>query len=725
MATSKRAGAVEAEPYASSFGHLRDELARIEWLVRGQVVRARHALGDGPYRGLVISEADVDALLARSPGLPGWDIATIGPSLDQADAIAAELAERIEERRTQTSIALRLGQLQERFGLERFDLDVVMISLAPELDLRFERLYAYLHDDVTRKRPTVDLVLLLLCRSLEERMQARGRFAASAPLIRHGIVRLLAEPTTAKLAAPIKLDDRIVDWLHGSDELSVPLAPYARRIAPRRDLAELVIDTAVRGQLERLAQDAVPPVVYLHGATGSGKQTVAEAYAAQTGRALIALDAARLEGLADDAAEAVIVAAGREAWLADDVLLVEHADVLLAGERRSARAALLDIAGAAPVPIVLAGEAAWELHDVLRERTCLRISIGPPGLAGQEELWTIALAAISSGEPLDVADLAARFRLSSGQIHDAVATARGIAHARGTTPVLADLVDACRNQATRRFGPLARKVTARSRWDDLVLPPDRIDRLRELCDHAQHRSLVLDRWGFEQRLTTGKALSGLFVGAPGTGKTFAASIVAAELGLEMFQIDLASIVSKWVGETEKNLSRVFDEAEHGQSVLFFDEADSLFGKRTEQRDASDRYANLETSYLLQRIEAYQGIVILASNFRRNLDEAFVRRLRFIVDFPVPDERDRLKIWERIWPAEMPRAADLDLPWLAHNFELAGAYIRNVALASAFLAAAEGERVAQRHVLHAAKREYQKLGKMVNDSLFKGAGQGAG
>ncbi|MCW5801358.1 MAG: ATP-binding protein [Deltaproteobacteria bacterium] len=253
-------------------------------------------------------------------------------------------------------------------------------------------------------------------------------------------------------------------------------------------------------------------------------------------------------------------------------------------------------------------------------------------------------------------------------------------------------------------------------WHELVLAEARLERLQELCDHARHRAVVLERWGFDRRLPNNKGLGVLFAGAPGTGKTLAASIIAGELGLDLFQIDLAAVVSKWIGETEKHLSRIFDEAERGNAVLFFDEADALFGKRTELRDAHDRYANLETSYLLQRIESYEGVVILASNFRRNLDDAFVRRLRFIIEFPLPDAQERLLIWERIWPAETPRAADLDLPLLAERLELAGAHIRNIALAAAFLAAAEQTPVAQRHLLRAARREYQKLGKMVDETL---------
>lgn len=227
----------------------------------------------------------------------------------------------------------------------------------------------------------------------------------------------------------------------------------------------------------------------------------------------------------------------------------------------------------------------------------------------------------------------------------------------------------------------------------------------------------MGEWGFERSSISGKGPSALFAGPPGTGKSMAAGVIARTLGLDLYQVDLSLVVSKYIGDTEKQLGRLFDEAQGTSAVLFFDEADALFGKRTEVKDAHDRNANLETSYLLQRIDAYDGVVILASNFTKNIDDAFVRRLRFIVDFPMPAEDERLAIWQRVLPAEAPRGADLDLHLLARRFEIAGAIIRNIALRAAFLAAAEGAPVLLRHALCAAQREYQKMGKVADPSLF--------
>jgi AAA+ superfamily predicted ATPase len=736
MATRAAADAEPGEPYGSSLDHLRDELVRIDLLVRGQVVRARQAAGDDAWRGIAITEAEVDALLARALGAPPWDAAPAAPTLGDAHALADRSAAAIERRLARSAVPPRLAQLARRFGLARFDLDVLLIALAPELDLRYERLYAYLHDDMTRKRPSVDLALHLLCRSLDDRFAARARFAAGAPLVRHDLVRLVADPAAELplLAHALKVDDRIVDWLHGSAELEPRLARAAQRIAPAVGpmvgIDELALPPGLGAQLARLAAEAAEahdapgapdaPVIYLHGPDGVGKRTTAEAFAHAAGCALLALDAAALVGASDDDAQAIVRAAEREAQLTGDILLCEHADVLLAGDQRSARRALLAALADAPGPRLLAGATPWEPSDALRGRPFVRVELAAPDVDARTRLWVAALAETALGDDVDLAARAAQLALTGGQIHDAAATARGLARLRGGAgaPVTAaDLGEACRRHSGRRFGGLARKVTARPAWDDLVLTADRVQRLRELCDHARHRATVFDRWGFDRKLPNGKGLGLLFTGAPGTGKTLAASVIATELGLDLYQIDLASVVSKWIGETEKQLGRIFDEAERGHAVLLFDEADALFGKRSEVQDAHDRYANLETSYLLQRLEAYEGIVILASNFRRNMDEAFMRRLRFIVEFPLPDERDRLRIWERLWPAEMPRAPDLDLGVLARRFELAGAYLRNIALAAAFLAAAEGQPVGQRHALHAARREYQKLGKMIDEAAF--------
>jgi SpoVK/Ycf46/Vps4 family AAA+-type ATPase len=258
-------------------------------------------------------------------------------------------------------------------------------------------------------------------------------------------------------------------------------------------------------------------------------------------------------------------------------------------------------------------------------------------------------------------------------------------------------------------------VPARQRWADLVLPDDSLQQLREICQRVAGRETVLDHWGFSQRVSYGSGVNALFSGPSGTGKTMAAEVMAHELGVDLFRVDLAGIVSKYIGETEKNLDRVFTAAEDANGIIFFDEADALFGKRSEVHDSHDRYANIEVSYLLQKMEQFSGIAILATNLRANLDVAFIRRLAFVVHFPVPDQVSRERIWRSVWPESAPLDPGIDFTALAALFPLAGGNIRNIALAAAFSAAHRGSVVHMHDMVAAARREYQKLGKTLTSA----------
>jgi SpoVK/Ycf46/Vps4 family AAA+-type ATPase len=311
--------------------------------------------------------------------------------------------------------------------------------------------------------------------------------------------------------------------------------------------------------------------------------------------------------------------------------------------------------------------------------------------------------------------LAGQFALTSGQIRDAVASARDMAAQRGVPLQVEDLSLAARAHSNPRLSSLARKIEPRYAWRDIILPDDQLDLLHELVATVRGRPLVLDEWGVRRKLVSSAGVPILFAGDPGTGKTMAAEIIAQELGLDLYKIDLSTVVSKYIGETEKNLEKIFNEAQSSNAILFFDEADAIFGKRSEVKDAHDRYANIEISYLLQRMEMYDGVTILATNLRANLDDAFTRRLHFSVDFPFPKEEDRLRIWHTLFPPDVPREADLDFGLLARRFKLAGGNIRNIIVSAAYLAAADGQRVTMAHLLHGTRRELQKMGRLVNEA----------
>jgi SpoVK/Ycf46/Vps4 family AAA+-type ATPase len=322
-----------------------------------------------------------------------------------------------------------------------------------------------------------------------------------------------------------------------------------------------------------------------------------------------------------------------------------------------------------------------------------------------------------ASEDLDA--LAGRFRLGPLQISDAVATAVASAGRRTggalAEPVRAELFAAARGQSGHGLTRLARRIEPACAWDDLVLPPDSLAQLHDLCQRVALRERVLTEWGFQQALSRGRGTTALFTGPPGTGKTMAAEVIARDLALDLFAIDLSTVISKYIGETEKNLERVFSAAADADAILFFDEADALFGKRSEVRDSHDRYANIEISYLLQRMEQYEGLAILATNLRQHIDDAFTRRLQFVVDFPFPDEVRRRRIWDLSFPAAAPVDPDLDTEQLARAFRLSGGNIRNVALHAAYLAAAAGSAIGRPHILEAIRREHQKMGNVLSDS----------
>ena len=287
----------------------------------------------------------------------------------------------------------------------------------------------------------------------------------------------------------------------------------------------------------------------------------------------------------------------------------------------------------------------------------------------------------------------------------------------GDAPISFERVQrSCRLHSRGGLDDLAQRIDSTADWEDLILPPAQIQLLRELAGQVRHRATVHETWGFAARGARGLGLSALFIGDSGTGKSLAAEVIANDLGLDLYRIDLSAVVSKYIGETEKNLARLFADAASFDAILFFDEADALFGKRSAVREAHDRYANIEISFLLQELESYDGVVVLATNLRKNIDDAFVRRLHATVEFPVPGTAERLRIWQRIWPAAAPLAEDVDLEYLARTVEVPGGNIANIALSGAFFAAADGGTVTMAHLHRATQREYQKMGKVRSRGL---------
>jgi ATP-dependent 26S proteasome regulatory subunit len=729
--------------YRTSRRHVLAELERLDLLLRVQVWRARQARGEaGDLAAFYIPDAEADELLDKVIGQPLWAgaplpaqvLAAVQARLDQ---LSRDIAEQTAESLSQ-GVPLRLAALAPMFGLTAFDLDVILLCLAPELDRSYRRLYAYLQDDIARRLPTVDLAVSLFCPDLGARLSARTRFAATAPLRRFHLLELHTAPEESLLDSGLRLDPRVASYLldngeglddgdrggNSEDMIDERLRDYVTILTAAAGVAAPVFPGRFGAQLSRLAANAPASILYFQGPYGVGKRTAASAICRAMGRPLLTVAGGRLAAAGAGEFATLTRLAGREAKLRGALVFWRDFDALLEAADDPRLTDLFTVLDTLDAPVFLSGTIPWEPSGPHRGLSFLRLMFPPPGPDERLRLWQAALADNAVGLTPDLSeltqdlvDLAGRFRLTGGQIRDAVGTARNLALARAARISVPDLHAACRFHSNRKLAELAVQITPHYTWADIVLPADQMTQLREIHDQVRYRHLVYDTWGFDRKLAMGKGLCILFAGPPGTGKTMAADVLAHALGLSMYKIDLSSVVSKYIGETEKNLARIFAEATTSNAILFFDEADALFGKRTQVRDAHDRYANVEISYLLQKMEEYDGVVVLATNLRGNMDEAFVRRLHVTVEFQLPGVADRRRIWEQIWPDALPRDAGLDLDFLARRIEVAGGSIRNIALAGAFLAAADGGVVTTAHVLRATRREYQKMGKvLVADEL---------
>jgi AAA+ superfamily predicted ATPase len=694
-------------------------MQRLDSLLVGAVREMQPARGTDSaalFRGLYIEHKQVTRLLSQSPGAtPFGAVRTILDLKQNALPNGTQLARMVEE-----------------FRLSAFDADIILIALAPELDLRYERIYAYLQDDITRKRPTVELTLNLLCENADAKLDRRVHFSAHAPLLLHSLLHLVPDANQAEsslLAQSLKLDDRICRLLLGQDGLDKRLTPFCRLIDPALQWDQLRLNGEIKHALSQLASQSLsekrPLCLYFRGPASDEKRITAEALAGIVGVKLLSARVDRLPGKED--ADSIWELFSREARIYRAVLYISDCDDLRGPDSAIRRQDLLEAVAKYPGITILAGRQDWIPSSSLFG--VLPVDFEIPGFVDRCASWKSSLASFGVAcDPNDIATVAGRFQLSSGQIAQAVAAAivrthwraAGVANgedasvqAAPAAPTIEDLAAAARSQCGHELASLAGKIEPRYQWSDLILPPDPKAQLREICQQAEHRSVVFDQWGFERKLSLGKGLNVLFCGPPGTGKTMGAEVIAKKLGLDLYRIDLSQVVSKYIGETEKNLDRIFSAAEHSNAILFFDEADALFGKRSEVRDSHDRYANIEISYLLQKMEEYQGMSILATNLRQNLDEAFVRRLQAIVEFPFPDEQYRRQIWECVFPREAPVGDDVKFDLLAHEVRLAGGNIKNMALAAAFAAAADQGVIHLSHLVQAAHREHQKLGRSWN------------
>ncbi len=695
---------------ASSEGRMSTGIAQSALMLRAfdwinavllRYLRENPALG-GDIPGLTRSHSSVESLLLTEADGQAESSAERRATSEAALALTSALE--------QADDAIPLAALYRNLRLTWLELQALLLCFAPECDIKYQSVYGVLHDDLGRRTATFGLLSALLGKAQEVR----------SPLERSGGLtrwRLLESGSTLPHAdEPLRIDTSVVSWLFGN-ETALLNDPTMRQWIQEREWpgGTWVAASGAQAWLQRLQQlfaASDDQWIAVAGEDLSGARATVEAVASDAGISIVRVVLPSEPPTDPLALDDVAARLTRAILLRRAVPIMDAGDAPAVGTRSRSHARLAAaLTVGAPRGVIVAADAQSLIAELPHER-CQVLHCPAPTTASIAAVFSAAAADAGLLVNSEQAEqLAMAYPLSIGEIDDAVLLT--VSHDAGlASPDLhfSALSAACRRIASSDLPRFAQRVEPLFRLDDVVLPSDRRDQLREMVAHVRCAYHVLHTWGFDQQMPYGRGVAALFCGPSGTGKTMAAQAIARELNTEAYVVDLSRVVSKYIGESEKNLDAVFSDAERAGAVLLFDEADALFGKRSEIKDAHDRYANIEVAYLLQRMEAYGGLAILTTNFRRNMDDAFLRRLRFIVEFPKPDAEARETIWRQCLPASAPVAKDVNVRLLARRLELTGGNIRQITLRAAFAAAAERvDAIAMRHVLSATRAELLRLG----------------
>ncbi|XME02560.1 ATP-binding protein [Lachnospiraceae bacterium C1.1] len=591
-------------------------------------------------------------------------------------------------------------KLVKRFALDYQERAAVFLSFFAENSDKYRKIIAYLQDDVSKGMPGISLISDLFGDEVDI-ASMRRKFIERSPFL-----NLFSKEKLQK--GTLGLKNEVLFFLNGSEEtrngFKLIKADKSKKLLIRQDI----------GRRLDAVFETEGTAVFLSGRDGIGRSFMAEAVAAAHDRDCLLADLTYSRSKPE-----MIEEADTLSRLFDAVLLIKGTEEKTDGETEAPKREVAEaIEKLEPyrTPLFIISEKVLHLHPAL---SAISIDLEDTDVDERMILFEHYIKGVELADEVSIEETAVKFHFTPLQIKGACDRLRGI-YSIEQRPLTADTVsECCYGEVVTRLERLARKVRGKYTWDDIVIP-DEIKRLvRQAIAHVRFHHKVYSEWGFNKKLTYGTGLSVLFAGVPGTGKTMCAQIIAHDLKMEIFKVNLSQIVSKYIGETEKNLQEIFAEAKNSNCILFFDECDSLFGKRTnEVKDANDKNANVESAYLLQQIEEYDGVCILATNLLQNIDEAFLRRITFIVHFPFPDADARKEIYRRTFPAGMELSDDIDWDFISRTFELSGGYIKNIVLSAAFLAAEEGSIVSMKHMVNAAVDEMKKNGIVVVRELLQ-------
>lgn len=651
----------------------------------------------GQFWGSVITDDEVDALLRAHGEI---DSPPTGDGL--ADALASSTTYRDNPGGV-------FSQLRREFELNDDDADILLLGLAAELSAGYARIFAYLNDNLNQSVLTVDLATRVLRLDRRQRLALLPRTLPGAPLIKNRLMLLYpAEGIDPHSARRLQMAPTLLKWLLNGGESS--LLDGAVRV--RTDQMPFVPVTT-RARIQQITEALTGPVTtVITGGTVGMREGVAIEVARVANRQMVRVDIDRAKSYIAQPWDLV-----RDLRLDGSIPFLVNVpetseDPVLRLQVRALGTALAEL----PYPIVIGGNERRAVAGMLGGgRSDVTVKCGRTSTQERVDAWAAGLER-RSWETSKAAEIAERFQTVGGTTIEQVLD-RAAAESGGSEPTIEMLWSSAREAARPEFSGLAQRIVPRYSWDDLVLAPRVMGQLKHLENYLAQQETVMHTWGGQKLRPRGYGIKALFSGGPGTGKTMCAEVIAGSLGLDLFKVDLSSVISRWVGETEKNLKEIFDAAEGGSSVILFDEADSLFGSRGDVKSAQDKFANQEVSFLLQRLEVFEGCAILTTNLQENIDEAFLRRFGAVIEFPLPAPQERLALWQRAVPDHAPRDADLDLPYLASQFHLAGGSIINASINACVVAASKNEPLGMRHCVFAIARELHKMGRQVNRVHF--------
>lgn len=599
-----------------------------------------------------------------------------------------------------------LELLAERLGLSPFERDTLLLCAAMELDTRVAGLCARAQQDPSRPYPNFALAMSLFDHPSWDAL------SPERPLRFWRLIEINQPGAQPLISSALRIDERIVNFIKGlndpDDRLTPLLTPLPRTQAASLPPSQRAVAEMLTGRLQASPRGEGLPMVQLLGSDAASKQAIAQAVAESLGLQTHRIGAEMLPSAVAEQ-EHLIRLWQRECLLLPLALYFDAGDGDIDSARGGSQRFLARVGGLVFV----------DTREPLNNANAISVDVAKPTVDEQRSIWRAALGDDAEDQP---DRLAGHFDFGAGKVRQVAEAALNLSRS-GAQPLADALWQGALARARPALDRLAQRIEPVAGWDDIQLPAQETELLHLIADQVALRTTVYDDWGFRARMNRGLGISALFAGESGTGKTMAAEVLARELGLLLYRIDLSAVVSKYIGETEKNLRRLFDAADDGGAILFFDEADALFGRRSEVKDSHDRYANIEINYLLQRMESYRGLAILATNMKSALDTAFVRRLRFIVNFPFPGAPERRAMWARAFPAKT-LVGVLDVDRLA-RLALSGGSIQNIALNAAFMAARNRSAVTMPLVLEAARAEYRKLEKPVNEADFRWLGAAAG